>query len=127
MTQLTDAQHEMLQEYLQLLAGMREGFDYIEENLTEEAPPQVAQIFQDLIKAFEQVHKTHSQLLVIFQDEPKVIELVEECKQLVEQLSTWFEVESNEAKQQLLANKVNPSFREWQQKMEQFVQAYIAH
>lgn len=42
----------MLKEYSELLSVMNEGFDYGKANLNEEVPPQVAQVFEDLLGAF---------------------------------------------------------------------------
>ncbi|MCT2537272.1 hypothetical protein NC661_14695 [Aquibacillus koreensis] len=127
MTELNEEQHYMLTQYKELLSGMREGLSYIQANLTEEAPPQVSQVFQDLLVAFEQINKVHSQMLIIFNDHPKVVELVEQYKSVVEDLTLWFKVDSNQAKQQLLTDKVLPAFDEWKNNTDQFLKPYITH
>ncbi|MDL4839231.1 hypothetical protein [Aquibacillus rhizosphaerae] len=127
MTELTDAQYQMLKDYNELLTGMHEGLIYLEQNLIEEVPPQVDQVFNDLLAGFEQLHKAHSQMLVIFTDNGEITELVEECKQIIEQLTKWFTFDSNLAKQQLLTNQVVPAFDSWKNNMEQFLKPYIVH
>ncbi|UOQ94387.1 hypothetical protein MUO14_05370 [Halobacillus shinanisalinarum] len=127
MSELTAAQHHMLQEYKQLLAVISEGFEYLENNLEKEALPQVQQVFEDILVAFQQISHTHESLLELLQEEARTRELVNEFHDIVKLLEKWFTLGTNQEKRQLLIQEVIPVYENWRSRMQSFINPYTAH
>lgn len=124
MVQLKDADYQLVREYKEMLMVMSEGFTYVKENLTDEAPIQVKDVFNDLLASFQQLNATHGQLVQIFEESEEVEALLNEYKEIIMSLTKWFELDSNNEKKELLESKVSPAFEAWKQKMSDFIQPY---
>lgn len=125
MTQLKETQLDLLKEYSELLSVMSEGFDYVQANLNEEAPQQVAQVFNDLLGAFEQINSSHQQMIEIFTEDDEIKNQIDKCNQIVAILPNWFEADTNANKKELLTSKVIPSFESWKSNMQKMLNPYI--
>ncbi len=127
MSELTADQHHMLREYDRLLVVTSEAFEYLEENMNEEAPKEVQQVFEDVLLSFEQMSVTHEQMVTLFDGDNQANFLIEDFHSMIEHLKGWFELEKQEEKRQLLAEKVVPAYESWRDQMQLFVKPYIAH
>ncbi|CDQ19217.1 hypothetical protein SAMN05192559_101130 [Halobacillus karajensis] len=124
MAELTVEQHTMLEQYDQLLGTLSDGLEYLENNITEEDPPQIQRAFQDVLLGLEQVSRSHDQMTVLFEElQPLILDF----HQVIQLLQDWFKLGTNEEKRQLLVEKVVPSYEEWRTRMQAFVKPYIAH
>ncbi|GGM35381.1 hypothetical protein GCM10011351_21790 [Paraliobacillus quinghaiensis] len=124
MVQLKDGDYQLLREYKEMLVVMSEGFIYVKDNLSEEAPIQVQDVFNDLLASFQQLNATHGQLVRIFEESEEVEVLLSEYKEIVKSLTGWFEMNANQEKRELIETKVSPAFESWKQKMLDFIQPY---
>ncbi|WP_226580587.1 hypothetical protein [Halobacillus litoralis] len=127
MSVLTSEQHHMLEQYDELLKTISEALIYLENKIAEQAPPQTAQVFQDLLLALEQVSRSHDQMADLFEEREEVQVLITDFHEIVQMLQGWFSFESNEEKKQLLVEKVIPAYKSWKARVEAFVKPYIAH
>ncbi|KHE67541.1 hypothetical protein [Halobacillus sp. BBL2006] len=127
MSELTVEQHHMLHEYNQLLHTVSEAFEYLEQNIEEEAPTEAQQVFEDLLLAFEQLSVSHEQMTVLFEEEVEMATLIAGFAEIVDSLKDWFVLETNAQKRELLAEKVVPSYEGWKDQVQLFVKPYIAH
>ncbi|UOQ45736.1 hypothetical protein MUN89_07340 [Halobacillus salinarum] len=127
MTDLTVEQHHMLREYDRLLTVTSEGFQYLEDNTKEDAPPQVQQVFEDVLLSFQQMSKTHEQLVNLFQEDPDVKGMIDDFHEMALLLQEWFELDTHEEKQQLLIQRIVPAYESFREQMQLFVKPYIAH
>ncbi|UFT98538.1 hypothetical protein KO561_15240 [Radiobacillus kanasensis] len=127
MTQLNDSQFVMLKEYLELLHVMSEGFDYLYSNLQENAPPQVFDIFNDLLNAFAHLNSCHEQIAIIFVDEPSIQGELENCKHVIVKLSDWFNSTDNQEKKSIIGSQVIPAFEAWKYDMQVCLKPFIIH
>ncbi|SDO19326.1 hypothetical protein [Halobacillus aidingensis] len=127
MSELTVEQHHMLEQYDQLLDTISEGLDYLENNITAEAPPQTQQVFQDVLLGLEQVSRTHDQMAVLFEEREEIQPLIIDFHEVVQMLQGWFTLETNEEKRGLLVEKVVPAYEEWRTRVQGFVKPYISH
>ncbi|MBM7570231.1 hypothetical protein [Aquibacillus albus] len=125
MPELTETQHLMLREYAELLPTMSEGFEYIEANLTDDTPPQVLNVYQDLLKAFEQLDACHQQMTEIFSDQAFVQSLTEDFNNIIHLLFGWHTTTTNVEKKELLNHQVIPAFEDWRTKINHFLSAHI--
>ncbi|WP_112181897.1 MULTISPECIES: hypothetical protein [Paraliobacillus] len=124
MVGMKDGDYQLLREYKEMLLVMSEGFTYVKDNLSEEAPAKVQDVFNDLLASFQQLNATHGQLANIFDESDEMEALLNEYKEIVKLLSEWFEKKSNEEKRQLLNEKVVPAFEAWKEKIIAFVEPY---
>ncbi|QAS53710.1 hypothetical protein [Halobacillus litoralis] len=127
MSELTSEQHHMLEQYDQLLNTISEGLEYLENNITEEAPPQTQQVFEDMLLGLEQVSRSHDQMGILFEEREEVQPLIVDFHEIVQLLQGWFELGTNEEKRRLLVEKVVPAYETWRTQMQAFVKPYIAH
>ncbi|REJ10187.1 hypothetical protein [Halobacillus trueperi] len=127
MSKLTAEQHHMLEQYDQLLDTISEGLEYLENNITAEAPPQTQQVFQDVLLGLEQVSRSHDQMAVLFEEREEIQPLIIDFHEVVQMLQGWFSLETNEEKRGLLVEKVVPAYEEWRTRMQSFVKPYISH
>lgn len=127
MTELTADMHQMLTQYDELLNTVSEGLDYLEKNITEEAPPEAQRVFEDLLLALEQISVSHEQMMVIFEEDPQLRTMVEDFHDVVKLLQGWFSLGSNEEKRQLITEQVLPSYEAWRTRMQAFVKPHIDH
>ncbi len=127
MSQLTDAQHSMLQEYKQLLSGISEGFEYLENNLSIEAPPQAQQVFEDVLLAFQQLCDSNDRLVEWFKDDAPSKLLLSDFHDIVKLLEKWSTFGTNQEKRDLLVKEVIPVYESWRSQMQSFLDSYIAH
>ncbi|GGD10979.1 hypothetical protein [Pontibacillus salipaludis] len=127
MPELTEEKVQFLQQYDQLLHTMSEGFDYIEENLDEEAPPEVNQVFSDLVQAMQQLHQGNQQLPAFIGDTEQLKYQIVDFQEIVEMMSEWFEKPTNLDKKSLISGKVAPNFESWRLCMHQLLKPYIQH
>ena len=117
----------MLEQYDELLNTISEGLEYLENNITEEAPPQTQQVFQDVLLGLEQVSRSHDQMAVLFEELEEMQPLIVDFHEIVQLLQGWFQLETNGEKRQLLVEKVVPAYETWRTRMQSFVKPYIAH
>lgn len=117
----------MLEQYDQLLNTISEGLEYLENNITEEAPPQTQQVFEDMLLGLEQVSRSHDQMGILFEDREEVQPLIVDFHEIVQLLQGWFELGTNDEKRRLLVEKVVPAYETWRTSMQAFVKPYIAH
>ncbi|WP_345242357.1 hypothetical protein [Pontibacillus salipaludis] len=127
MAALTEEKIQFLQHYDQLLHTMSEGFDYIEENLAEEAPPEVEQVFTDLVQAMQQLHQGNQQLPAFIGDTEQLKYQIVDFQEIVEMMSEWFEKPTNLDKKSLISGKVAPNFESWRVSMHQLLKPNIQH
>ncbi|WP_079478181.1 hypothetical protein [Halobacillus salinus] len=127
MTELTADMHHMLTQYDELLNTVSEGLEYLEKNITEEAPPEAQRVFEDMLLALEQISVSHEQMMVIFEEDPKLRTMVEDFHDVVKLLQGWFSLGSNQEKQQLITEKVLPAYEAWRTHMQAYVKPHIAH
>ncbi|TGB02360.1 hypothetical protein [Halobacillus salinus] len=127
MTELTADMHHMLTQYDELLNTVSEGLGYLEKNITEEAPPEAQRVFEDMLLALEQISVSHEQMMVIFEEDPKLRTMVEDFHDVVKLLQGWFSLGSNQEKQQLITEKVLPAYEAWRTRMQAYVKPHIAH
>lgn len=124
MVEIKDTDYQLLREYKEMLLVMSEGFAYVRDNLSEEAPGQVQDVFNDLLASFQQLNATHGQLANNFEESDEIETLLNDYKDVVKLLSEWFDKKSNEDKRQLLNKKVVPAFEAWKENMIAFVEPY---
>lgn len=127
MAELTEEKVQFLQQYDQLLYTMSEGFDYIEENLGEEAPAEVDQVFSDLVQAMQQLHQGNQQLAAFIGDTEQLKYQIVDFQEIVEMMSEWFEMPANDDKKSLISGRVAPNFESWRMSMHQLLKPYIQH
>ncbi|MCD5325901.1 MULTISPECIES: hypothetical protein [Pontibacillus] len=127
MVELTEEKVQFLQQYDQLLYTMSEGFDYIEENLGEEAPAEVDQVFSDLVQAMQQLHQGNQQLAAFIGDTEQLKYQIVDFQEIVEMMSEWFEKPTNLDKKSLISGRVAPNFESWRMSMHQLLKPYIQH
>lgn len=127
MSELTAEQHHMLKEYNEVLDTISEALEYLETNLKEEDPDAVQQVFEDLLLAFEQLSVSHEQMIIWFEDKVEMSTLVADYHEVIDLLKEWFVLESNEEKRKLVTEKVIPAYESWKDKIQLFVNPYIAH
>ena len=127
MVELTKDMHQMLTHYDELLNTISEGLVYLEQNITEEAPPEAQRVFEDTLLALEQVSVSHEQMVTIFENDSEVQTLIEDFHDIVQLLQGWFTLSSNEEKRQLLADKVVPAYESWKTRIQSFIKPHIAH
>ncbi|WP_237458586.1 hypothetical protein [Pontibacillus yanchengensis] len=107
---------------------MSEGFEYLEANLNEEAPPQVEQVFADIVTALQQLNQGNEKLASLLEDrQDEIQQLLVDFQDIVEMMSQWFDKQTNEEKRVLLTQQIIPYFESWRSKMHQLLQPYIAH
>ncbi|MYL54014.1 hypothetical protein GLW08_11765 [Pontibacillus yanchengensis] len=128
MSNITVEQFDFLKQYDRLLHTMSEGFEYLEENLKEEAPPQVEQVFADIVTALQQLNQGNEKLASLLEDrQDEIQQLLIDFQDIVEMMSQWFDKQTNEEKRVLLTQHIIPYFESWRSKMHQLLQPYIAH
>ncbi|KGP73606.1 hypothetical protein [Pontibacillus yanchengensis] len=128
MSNITVEQFDFLKQYDRMLHTMSEGFEYLEENLTEEAPPQVEQVFADIVTALQQLNQGNEKLASLLEDrQDEVQQMLVDFQDIVELMSQWFDKQTNEEKRVLLTQQIIPYFESWRSKMHQLLQPYIAH
>ncbi|MYL33980.1 hypothetical protein GLW05_10260 [Pontibacillus yanchengensis] len=121
-------QFDFLKQYDRLLHTMSEGFEYLEANLNEEAPPQVEQVFADIVTALQQLNQGNEKLASLLEDrQDEIQQLLVDFQDIVEMMSQWFDKQTNEEKRVLLTQQIIPYFESWRSKMHQLLQPYIAH
>ncbi|MFD1020312.1 hypothetical protein [Thalassobacillus hwangdonensis] len=126
MSVISVTQSEMLVEYNQMLNVLSEGFDYLENNLEDEAPPQVQQVFVDTLNAFDQLSKIHNQMEQLL-EEDGLEPLLADFSDIIRSLAKWFDQPTNDEKRDLLIKEVSPSFKSWKQRMQALIHPYVAH
>lgn len=127
MSQLTAEQHEMLEQYDELLSAISEGLNYLENNMKTEETPLAKQVFQDVLHGLEQISRSHDQMEVLFDDNEDLQALVIDFHGIVKLLQGWFEQENVQEKHHLLVERVVPTYESWRTRMEAFVKPHIAH
>ena len=127
MSELTVEQHQLLFDYDQLLNTISDALEYLEKNIKEEAPPEVQQVFQDVLLALDKASTSHEQMVALFNEDIKLITLIGDFHDVVKLLQQWFELETNEEKRQLLVEKVVPAYESWRSQMQSYVKPYIVH
>ncbi|MFD2922583.1 hypothetical protein [Halobacillus naozhouensis] len=127
MSHLTGAQHQMLQEYKQVLSVISEGFEYLENNLNIEAPPQAQQVFEDVLLAFQQICDSNDQLVEWFKEDAPSTLLLDDFHDIVKLLEKWSTLETNQEKRNLLVKEVIPVYESWHSQMRSFLDSYLAH
>gem|GEM_PF-6940395 len=127
MSELTVEQHQLLFEYDQLLNTISDALEYLEKNIKEEAPPEVQQVFQDVLLALDKASTSHEKMVALFNEDINLITLIGDFHDVVKLLQQWFELETNEEKRQLLVEKVVPAYESWRSQMQSYVKPYIVH
>lgn len=128
MSNINVEQFDFLKQYDRLLHTMSEGFEYLEANLNEEAPPQVEQVFADIVTALQQLNQGNEKLASLLEDrQDEIQQLLVDFQDIVEMMSQWFDKQTNEEKRVLLTQQIIPYFESWRSKMHQLLQPYIAH
>ncbi|QHE53588.1 hypothetical protein [Pontibacillus sp. HMF3514] len=127
MSQLTEEQMHFLKQYDHLLQTMSEGFEYLEENIKEEAPPQVDQIFADIVQAMQQLNQGNQQLAAILDKPAQIQPLMEDFQDIVNMMTEWFEQNTVDGRFSLLNNRVVPTFESWRHSMHQLLKPYVSH
>lgn len=124
MEPIEDSQTQMIKEYGQLLPLMSD----LEKNLSEEdAPLEVMRVFNDLLSSFQQLNYSHEQLMQIFDGNQEMVDLVEDCNDIIQLLSKWFDFQSNNEKRKLLVEHVIPAFESWKYQVEKYISPYVVH
>jgi len=127
LSELTEEQIQFLKHYNSLLQTISEGFEYLEENITEEAPPQVDQVFADIVQALQQLNQGNQQLATIVEKPDLIKPLMEDFQDIVNMMSEWFELKTVDDRYQLLNNRVVPNFESWRHSMHQLLKPYVSH
>lgn len=127
LSQLTEEQIHFLKQYNHLIQTMSEGFEYLEENIKEEAPPQVDQVFADVVQALQQLNQGNQQLATIVDKPEQIQPLMEDFQDIVNMMSEWFEQTAVDERYQLLHNRVVPNFESWRHSMHQLLKPYVSH
>jgi len=127
LSQLTEEQIQFLKQYNSLLQTISEGFEYLEEHITEEAPPQVDQVFADIVQALQQLNQGNQQLATIVEKPDQIKPLMEDFQDIVNMMSEWFELKSVDDRYKLLNNRVVPAFESWRHSMHQLLKPYVSH
>ncbi|CQR46409.1 hypothetical protein BN1058_00669 [Paraliobacillus sp. PM-2] len=124
MVQLREADYQLLHEYKEMLLVIEEGFTYVTTNLREEAPPQVQDVFNDLLAAFQRINTTHTTLSKCFEEDEELDRLLDDYKVLITNLTGWFEMHTNVKKKELLDKQIIPQFVQWRDNMLTFIEPY---
>ncbi|KGX86807.1 hypothetical protein [Pontibacillus marinus] len=127
MSQLTEEQMHFLKQYDHLLQTMSEGFEYLEENIKEEAPPQVDQVFADIVQAMQQLNQGNQQLAAILEKPEQIKPLMEDFQDIVNMMTEWFELNTVDGRYSLLNNRVVPTFESWRYSMHELLKPYVSH
>ncbi len=127
LSQLTEEQMHFLKQYDHLLQTMSEGFEYLEENIKEEAPPQVDQVFADIVQAMQQLNQGNQQLAAILEKPEQIKPLMEDFQDIVNMMTEWFELNTVDGRYSLLNNRVVPTFESWRYSMHELLKPYVSH
>ncbi|MBM7551425.1 hypothetical protein [Thalassobacillus pellis] len=123
MPELEDTHHQILMEYNKVLDVLSEGFGYLAENISQEAPPEAQRIFLDILHAFERLSKSHEYLTDLFGGG----NLLDDFREIILLLSEWFHRPTNSEKRELLVKSVIPCYENWKNRVQQIVRPYIIH
>lgn len=117
MEKLTPSQTEFLIKYQELLEGMGEAFQYLSSvsNLESDISHTV---FSDLVKAGQQLHLCHGQLVTLIN-----LRDLSSFDAFIEKMSKWFEADEDKAT--LLTDSLIPSFEAWKETINEKMRPYV--
>ncbi|MFC0525428.1 hypothetical protein ACFFGV_17730 [Pontibacillus salicampi] len=113
----TTTQDDLVIQYVDLIGVMNEGFSYLKANLQSSENKETEQIFSDIVAAFQQLHDSNRQLSVSFQNEEDFTGHLTEFQGIVENVSNWFDLYTNEQKHTLISDHIIPDFQAWQENL----------
>jgi len=114
MSTLTEEQVNVLHHYKELLASIKEGFEYILASFSDYSKTEGDVILIDVFAAFNQVILVNADLQVLFEKDAHMvaaIEAFEEVVSAVEKMDGLFE--KSQEKQQVIQQTLYPAYKNW--------------
>ncbi len=128
MIQMEQKHIEVLQQYVDLLRGIEEGFEYIEGRYKADAIMAGDRILGDVFLAFSQIEGANKIILDVFYGEKSVeqeIQMFSSIIDIVKELEQNFEDIGE--KKRIVLMKLIPAFLSWKVLMESEFKPYLQH
>ncbi|MFC7321892.1 hypothetical protein [Halobacillus campisalis] len=125
MRQRTVEEQEMLYEYMQVLTGVSEAFQYLDGANMNDQRPKI--VFRDTIMAFEKMHRSHTHIVDVLDDPFYSQELLTDFHDVIVVFEEWVQAKAADKKSLTLNQQLIPSFERWKSKMQAHIFPYISH
>lgn len=119
MKTFTEEQVTLIQEYTQLLSSIQEGFEYITKSYSDSSKTEGDVILNDILQAFIQVIQANESLEVLFKDDAELQSAISsfyEVTVAAEDLEGIFD--QSQAKQEVVQQKLAPTYRAWYERVQ---------
>lgn len=121
---LTEEQFSFVQQYVDLLTTIEEGFVYVINSFEDYSKTESDQMLSDIFAALYQVANVNETLQSIFADDiQEVIDRFETVAEQASQLNGFFN--DQRMKEQVIKESLYPAFHAWAQEMEQVLAPYV--
>ncbi|SIS43001.1 hypothetical protein [Salimicrobium flavidum] len=120
---ITEENQTFLESYSATIDAVGEGFEYLAESISENAPPETERVFRDIVVAMEQIATANEQLQTVLEED--IENLQTDFRDVTALFSRWFEKQINEEKRVLIQTKVLPHYEAWRREMQKQIRPYI--
>jgi hypothetical protein len=123
---LNDAQYDFLTKYMDLLATVEEGFDFVRERYTERNYGQGDQVLSDIMGAFVQFNSSNMTMRSIFIEDEDIMNQLNQFQSIVDQVTDLegFFNREEESKVRFVSQKLIPTYYSWKQSVEEKLEKY---
>lgn len=124
MVALNEEQLHFLNEYLELMNIVDQGFQYVHNKGPDEQPATAERMLPDILAAFMQLNQAHNLLKNLFEDDEKVSNNIDTFNEIVsdiEEAQTSWEMPTHE----MLLSVLYPRFQSWKHRTREWAQPFI--
>ncbi len=126
MLTLTEEHYIFLKEYSDLLFTIDEAFDYIVKSFSDLSKTEGNRLLGDIFQALPQVAAANEQLILLFQDNQQLQKTVKDISHVADQVELLLQYfEDLPVRQEIISQKLYPSFAQWHKSIQQELNPYI--
>ena len=119
MTNFTEEQVLLIQEYTQLLLTIQEGFDYMNASYSDYSKTEGDVILNDILQAFIHVIQANESLQVLFQDDAELESAISSFYEVTVAAEDLEDIlDQSQAKQKVVQEKLAPTYQAWVERVQ---------
>ncbi len=125
--QLNEDQHQLCQQYVDMLHMIEEAFDYVLASFDDLSKTEGDIVLSDIFSGLTQLAGSNELLAILFEENKEVIQALEEFEVVVSKaMKLDGHFEESEFKQKTVREDLYPTFHTWSLQIQKVLQTHIA-